>query len=99
MNRGAREATRVLEVAFSQGDTNLRAQQRDETSDLPFDAPSTISPSALRICCCCLHFAYREAKRSDMVTLLTGDPVLSEVARTAGVHVNTVSRFLQGRSY
>jgi hypothetical protein len=92
-NKGAREATRFLETVFKQGDANLRAQQRHETADLPFDSPPNISSQAVRILSCCMHFAYREAKRVDMVTLLTGDATLTEVARTAGIHVSTLPRF------
>ena len=94
-NKGAREATRWLERAFKQGEPNLRAQLRDESSDLPA-APAADTPGeVLRILSCCMHFQYHESGRAGMVTLLTNDPRLATLACDAGIRTDRIEMFVK----
>ena len=93
MNKAAREATRFLEQAFKQGDTRLRAQQRDESAEPPFEPDAGTPSDTLRILSCCMHFAYHICERVDMVTLLSKDRALRDMAQRAGILAEAINSF------
>ena len=92
-NKAAREATRFLEQAFKRGDTRLRAQQRDESAEPPFEPDAGTPSETLRILSCCMHFAYQVCERVDMVTLLSKDRALRDMAQRAGILAEAINSF------
>ena len=95
INKSAREATRFLEKVFKQGDTSLRAQQRDESADPPFEPDPGTPSETLRVLSCCIHFAHHTSERADMVTLLSSDQVLSGMAQRSGITTQRITAFMR----
>lgn len=91
VNRGAREAIRLLEHFFSEGNPHIRAQKREETSQI---VEANSSSEDVRIISCASYFGQHICLRMDLVTVLTESKPLRHLAESVGLNAMPLKSFV-----
>jgi hypothetical protein len=97
LNKGAREATRYLEEAARAGQAHLHFQQPMEAMDMdPSHGPASregMTQEMLGLMGCARYFAHVFSGHRELVSLLTGDPLLQKVAEAEGLKALPLMEF------